>query len=191
MRRPRAPGVCCTGVEMHLLDHGVTRVQYCEDTSDWARSLALDCRLVVPGATQMTRREVFAEVGPLDEDLPRFEDWDWLLRYTQQGGGIAAVREPLARVFNRRGRLGDLVALSAERFAAKHAAVFAALSPADRADALGDLWLQVVGTYAFEGRFQAAVPYAWKAFALRPRRTLARLIAGAGAVMKGRLRRVR
>jgi len=178
------PDVSCTGVEIHLLDHGVVRVRHCEDQPDWARRLAMDCDLS-PGTTQMTRREAFERVGPLDENLPRFEDWDWLLRYTRSGS-IIPVREPLARVYNRRGRLGDVVALSAERFAEKHRTVLDALTPADRASALGDLWLQVVGTYAFEGRVMAALPYAWRAMKLRPALTAMRLSAGAAAVLRGR-----
>ena len=179
-----APDVSCTGAELHLLDHRVVRIQYCEDQADWARRLALDCDLW-PGTTQMTRRAAFERVGPLDETLPRFEDWDWLLRYTRSAR-ILSIREPLARVFNRRGRLGDVVAVSAERFAAKHRLVFEALSPADRAQALGDLWLQVVGTYAFEGRLAAALTYALRAAALRPAHTLQRLGRGAVAVVRGR-----
>ncbi|MBY0361669.1 MAG: glycosyltransferase [Phreatobacter sp.] len=179
------PDVSCTGVEMHLLDHGVVRTQTCEDQADWAQRLAMGCDLS-PGTTQMTRRAAFGRIGPLDESLPRFEDWDWLLRYTRSGA-IIAVQEPLARVYNRRGRLGDMVALSAKRFAAKHHAVHDALAPGDRASALGDLWLQVVGTYAFEGRPMAALPYAWRAARLRPALTAKRLCVGAAAVLKGRL----
>ena len=33
------------------------------------------------GSTLMARRAVFAEVGLLDPDLPRLEDWEWLMRY--------------------------------------------------------------------------------------------------------------
>ena len=29
----------------------------------------------------MARREVFEKVGDFDHKLPRYEDWDWLLRY--------------------------------------------------------------------------------------------------------------
>ena len=182
---PGAPGVSCTGVEIHLLDHGVTRIQPCEPTQDWARRLAMGCDLS-PGTTQMTRRELFERVGPFDEALPRFEDWDWLLRYTRTYP-VLAVREPLARVFNRRGRFGHVVAASAERFAAKHAATFASLKPADRAQALSDLWLQVVGTYAFEAKPFAALPYALKSARVKPLHTLQRLASGIAVVLRGRM----
>lgn len=184
---PAHAGVSCTGVEMHLLDHAITRLQPLEDCPDWARRLAMDCDLS-PGTTQLTRRAVFDAIGPLDETLPRFEDWDWLIRYTRSGS-IIAVREPLARVYNRRARLGEVVEHSVELLLAKHSDVFDTLAPADRRKAVGDIWLQAVGTYAFEGKLGALLRPAAAAFAQRPVHTLCRLAAGAGAVTRGRLAR--
>lgn len=184
---PTRAAVSCTGVEMHLLDHAVTRLQPLEDSPDWARRLAMDCDLS-PGTTQLTRRAVFDAIGPLDETLPRFEDWDWLIRYTRTGT-IVAVREPLARVYNRRARLGEIVERSAELLLAKHREVFDSLAPADRRKAVSDIWLQAVGTYAFEGRLGAILRPAAAAFAQRPVHTLGRLAAGAGVVARGRLAR--
>ncbi len=50
-----------------------------------ARDASLDallwgCPLGV-GSTLLARRWVFSEVGLLDPDLPRLEDWEWLMRY--------------------------------------------------------------------------------------------------------------
>jgi glycosyltransferase involved in cell wall biosynthesis len=39
---------------------------------------------VSPGATLLVRRSIWAEVGPLDPDYRRFEDWDWLMRYSRR-----------------------------------------------------------------------------------------------------------
>ena len=44
------------------------------DAMVWGCSLGL-------GSTLPARRRVFAEVGLLDPDLPRLEDWEWLMRY--------------------------------------------------------------------------------------------------------------
>ncbi len=153
---PAGQDVSCHGVHIHLLDHGVERDQPLEASADWFARLVRDCNLS-PGATQMTRREAFDRVGLLDETLPRFEDWDWLLRYTAAGGTICALRPPLAVVWNRRGRLGAQYELSARRFLAKHAALHASLPDATRRAAACDIWLQVAGTYAFEGRRGAAL----------------------------------
>jgi glycosyltransferase involved in cell wall biosynthesis len=173
MSSPGARPVSCTGAVIHLLDHGETRIKRLEDTPDWARRLAMDCDLS-PGSTQMAARAVFDEIGLLDETLPRFEDWDWLLRYTRSRA-ILAVSEPLADVYNRRGRLGDIVERSARLFQSKHQGVFDALAPADRRQALADLWLQAAGTYAFERRFACVLRPALQAARYRPFHTAARL----------------
>ena len=33
------------------------------------------------GSTLLVRRSVFAEIGSFDSNLPRLEDWEWLMRY--------------------------------------------------------------------------------------------------------------
>jgi glycosyltransferase involved in cell wall biosynthesis len=43
-------------------------------------ALVTGCPLGI-GSTLLARRQVFAEVGLLDPDLPRLEDWEWLMRY--------------------------------------------------------------------------------------------------------------
>ncbi len=179
--------VSCHGVLMHLLDHQVEREQPLENSEDWLLRLTLDCNLS-PGTTQLARRDVFARIGFLDETLPRFEDWDWLLRYAESGGRILALREPLAHVWNQRGRLGAQHELSARRFTAKHAALYAALPSRLRRQALCDIWLQVSGTYAFEGLLADAARAALygaiqRPFhcALRVTRHVASRITGIGA----------
>ena len=164
---PAETAVSCHGVYMHLLDHGIEREQPLAASVDWSLRLALGCDLS-PGATLLARREAFARIGPMDEALPRFEDWDWLLRYACAGGRVGALREPLAHVWNRRGRLGQQHELSARRFTLKHAALYAGLPAALRRQALCDIWLQVSGTYAFEGRYGGAGRTALRAATYRP-----------------------
>jgi glycosyltransferase involved in cell wall biosynthesis len=177
MSSPGAWPVSCTGAIIHLLDHGETRIKRLEGAPDWARRLAMNCDLS-PGSTQMTARAVFDDIGLLDETLPRFEDWDWLLRYTRRHA-ILALPEPLAHIYNRRGRLGDTVERSARLFKSKHQDVFDSLPPADRRQALADLWLQVAGTYAFERRFVSVLGPALRAARYRPFHTAERLALGA------------
>ena len=52
---------------------------------------------VSPGSTLMFERPVFDEIGPLDQQLGRLEDWDWLLRYAQHHR-LGFLAEPLARI---------------------------------------------------------------------------------------------
>jgi glycosyltransferase involved in cell wall biosynthesis len=51
-----------------------------------------------PGTTLLCRRAAFADVGPLDEELRRHEDWDWLLRLAGKGYRLLASARALARV---------------------------------------------------------------------------------------------
>lgn len=149
--QPAGTNVSCTGVVLHLIDRGIRRDYVLAECADWRRKITLGCD-ERPGTTLLARREVFEQVGPLDEALPRFEDWDWLLRYAAIGGQIVILPAPLANVYNIRGRLGHLTEQSALRLLAKHAALFSALSPADRRRSLCDLWLQIASTYALEAR---------------------------------------
>lgn len=159
--------VSCHGVRMHLLDHGIVRDQRLADSADWLVRLALDCNLS-PGTTQLATKQALERVGPLDEQLPRYEDWDWLLRFAASGGEVLALPDPLAEVFNRRGRLGAQHEISARRFLAKHAGLHARLPPALRRQAVCDAWLQVSGTYAFEGKRADALRVAALAARQRP-----------------------
>ena len=164
---PAGQDVSCHGVYIHLLDHGVERDQPLEPSADWFARLVRDCNLS-PGATLLARREAFGSTGLLDETLPRFEDWDWLLRYAAAGGTICALRQPLAVVWNQRGRLGEQHEISARRFLAKHSVLYAGLPAATRRAAVCDIWLQVAGTYAFQGRRGAAMAAALRGAQQRP-----------------------
>lgn len=44
-------------------------------------SLAWGCR-ISPGSTLLIRRQAFLDIGPFDTRLTRFEDWDWLMRFS-------------------------------------------------------------------------------------------------------------
>ena len=59
--------------------------------------LAAGCRLS-PGSTMMVSRRLVDLVGPFDEQLPRLEDWDWLLR-AAQFAEIRVLPEPLAHIY--------------------------------------------------------------------------------------------
>lgn len=77
-RAPDRLGALATGFVLHRVasDHRAERLP--APGSDWAAEL-LDGCFVSPGATLMARRACFERVGPFAEELPRFEDWDWLL----------------------------------------------------------------------------------------------------------------
>ncbi|MDR3440698.1 glycosyltransferase family A protein [Telmatospirillum sp.] len=67
---------------------------YCEELS--LGDLVWGC-YVSPGATLMVRREVWKEIGPLDPDYRRFEDWDWLMRFSRHHH-LGMLAQPLSCV---------------------------------------------------------------------------------------------
>ena len=91
------------------------------DPESWERSLHRECSFGF-GTTLVIHREVARRLGPFDPDLPRHEDWDWVLRAFEGGEQLAFVPEVLARVHCvDRPKLGRFIP-STERFLAKHAA---------------------------------------------------------------------
>ena len=59
-------------------------------------ALVWGCPLGV-GSTLLARRSVFAEIGAFDPDLPRLEDWEWLMRYLP-AHRLGVVADPLTIV---------------------------------------------------------------------------------------------
>lgn len=173
--QPADTCVSCTGVILHLLDRGIRREHRLEDSVDWCRRLTLGCD-ERPGSTLMARRDVFARVGLLDESLRRYEDWDWLLRYTSDGSRVLAISTPLAHIYNTRGRLARQSEQSAVQLLAKHNTLFSALDPTDRRRSLCDLWLQIATSYALEGQLGNAGRLALRALRRRPIYAVKRLV---------------
>ncbi|MGD9536746.1 MAG: glycosyltransferase family 2 protein [Alphaproteobacteria bacterium] len=72
-----------------------------------------------PGTTLVADRRIFRMVGEFDDKLPRFEDWDWLLRYSEHGP-IDVVPLPLARIHVGARPSPRLVDTSCRRMLEKH-----------------------------------------------------------------------
>jgi len=86
--------LCCTAFVMNrVVDRQVFYRELKETMADYT-SLLSGCTLS-PGSTLMMRREIIPESGFFDESLPRLEDWDFLLRYTEKWK-IGIITEPLA-----------------------------------------------------------------------------------------------
>ena len=75
--------------------------------------------VVSPGSTLVCERSVFNEIGLLDASLPRFEDWDWLLRYTRLHH-LGFLAKPLTRVNIGSAANADVVLRALERMRTKH-----------------------------------------------------------------------
>ncbi|MBT5374547.1 MAG: glycosyltransferase, partial [Rhodospirillaceae bacterium] len=90
-----------------------------EATADYT-SLLSGCTLS-PGSTLMMRRKIIPESGFFDESLPRLEDWDFLLRYTEKWK-IGILTEPLAWIHFYAWPAIDMVEQSLEIIEKKHLA---------------------------------------------------------------------
>jgi len=68
----------CTAFEVvsHYYPQGEVRSSQLVLTEE---DMQLGCR-VSPGSTLMAERSLFGDVGPINKNLSRLEDWDWLLR---------------------------------------------------------------------------------------------------------------
>jgi hypothetical protein len=71
------------------------------------------------GTTLVVNRKAFETVGYFDPSLPRYADWDWLLRYTRLYP-LTTISEPLAVVYRAPRPSAKVVAIAADRFLEKH-----------------------------------------------------------------------
>ena len=129
---PDRVGALVTGFILHRLATG-GRFERSPAADGTGLAALLDGCTVSPGSTLLARRACFERIGGFAEDLPRFEDWDWLLRLIerydldslpQMGavvhlGGFAArarVEEAAALLWQRqRDRIGRLGGAAAQR----------------------------------------------------------------------------
>jgi glycosyltransferase involved in cell wall biosynthesis len=81
-------------------------------------ALVWGCPLGV-GSTLLARRAVFAEIGAFDPDLPRLEDWEWLLRYLP-AHRLGVITDPLTIVHKASDPSRAQVFASLARIRARH-----------------------------------------------------------------------
>ncbi|MEQ1861186.1 MAG: glycosyltransferase family 2 protein [Chthoniobacteraceae bacterium] len=123
------------------------------DPTAWERSLHRECTFGF-GTTLVIRRDVAQQLGGFDPDLPRHEDWDWVLRAFVKGETLAFVPETLARVYCSAPPPLDSFITSTQRFLVKHTASFAKF---------GDKHRRRVVAYHYES--VASIAYEQRAFA--------------------------
>jgi glycosyltransferase involved in cell wall biosynthesis len=137
---------CCSGYR--LVDEQGNARDYLPQRPERKR-LFLGCDLS-PGTTLVAERAVFDEVGPYDESLPRYEDWDWLLR-CERDHELVVVPLTLAEVHFSPRRSAVGIEAAARTFLARYDAELAILGPLGRR-ARGLRWLEVARYYALERR---------------------------------------
>lgn len=81
--RPEPPAATCSGfvLRRHPSKSGVIRSP---KTARHGLDQLLDVCSVSPGSTLVVLRDVFADIGCFDENLARFEGWDFLLRLLER-----------------------------------------------------------------------------------------------------------
>lgn len=91
---PENVGGCITG--KFNIESGQTTQHIPQKRNSWRETLLYVCDLG-PGSTLMIARKVFGVVGFLDETLKRYEDWDWLVRFTR-AYDLCLIKKTLVRV---------------------------------------------------------------------------------------------
>jgi glycosyltransferase involved in cell wall biosynthesis len=88
----------------------------------WHRLLLMGCGLG-EGTTLLVSRKAFDQIGFFDSSLPRYADWDWLLRFTRQYP-MTVTPELLATVYRASRPSAAAVEKAASQFLEKHAREF-------------------------------------------------------------------
>ncbi len=115
---PDAPAAGVTGYVIRDYRTGEERIFVPSAGDATLAALVWGCPLGV-GSTLLARRAVFAEIGMFDADLPRLEDWEWLLRYLPVHG-LAVVSDPLTIVHKASDPSRAQVFASLARIRARH-----------------------------------------------------------------------
>lgn len=165
----QATGNDACGCEYWLVDAGAIEQVRLPAPASWAEDLHTQCRLG-NGTTLCARRACFEAIGPFDEGLRLYEDWDWLLRLVARFR-YGVVEEPLARVHVSGPRDPRLFATGAERFLQRHHAEFARLGRR-HADEVRSRHYEFVAANAFAQRqFALGCRYTVRSVAAAPTRS--------------------
>ena len=129
------------------------------------------------GSTLMIRADVARALGGFDPELPRHEDWDWVLRAVQAGETLQVLPETLARVFAIEPPRVQVFAQSTERFLAKYDAAFRAHGEAYRQQIVVQHFESIASMAYEQRRYLLGHRYLLKAFAAGSRRSRLALAA--------------
>ena len=108
-----------------------------------------------PGATALVPRAAFDRVGPFDEMMERLEDFDWYLRLSLAGGGIAVVPKVAATVHVGARASNARVARAVSQLRAKWLGPDSTLAPDIACNLRAALALELAASSWFAGRYTA------------------------------------
>jgi glycosyltransferase involved in cell wall biosynthesis len=133
----------------YLMDEfNIRRKETPSQPASWYKHLLMGCSLG-PGTTLVVSREAFERIGYYDPSLPRYTDWDWLLRYTKLYQ-LTTTLESLAIINRATQPKAKVVEAAARQFLEKHLPEFRHFGAYGKR-AIGKRYLEVAIYYYLEG----------------------------------------
>lgn len=159
-------GIVANVTGFYLFDeYNIKRKEIPSRPVSWYKHLIMGCGLG-PGTTLMVSREAFKKIGYYDASLPRYTDWDWLLRFTKRYP-LTITQEALALVYRGPQPHAKLVEAATKRFLDKHFQEFRLFGYYGKR-ALGKRYLEVAIYYFLEGNRTSGWVWLRKALSQSP-----------------------
>jgi len=148
----------CTGYYLHLVRLGMTVEKVPSRPRSWLEEFLVRGCDLTPGTTFVGTARCFERVGLFDEELPRLQDGDWLIRYAKHYQ-LGLIRKPMARVYSHDRPRGEKVEVSVVRFLQKRGRDLEQLGRYKKRKAQARLDLQVAEAYLREKRFDKGLKW--------------------------------
>jgi len=148
----------CTGYYLHLVRLGMTVEKVPSRPRSWLEEFLVRGCDLTPGTTFVGTARCFARVGLFDEELPRLQDGDWLIRYAKHYQ-LGLIRKPMARVYSHDRPRGEKVEVSVVRFLQKRGRDLEQLGRYKKRKAQARLDFQVAEAYLREKRFDKGLKW--------------------------------
>jgi glycosyltransferase involved in cell wall biosynthesis len=142
---------------------------------DWRRELH-SAESFHGACTPLIRREVLERVGPLDERLRVLEDWDWMLRFSQETS-IHVLQESLTVIHENNPSDPDHTIESTRLFLEKHYGEFLRYGKAHARASVSQHYENAARNLFRHDRSAAGCRYLWKALLSSPMRNPAMIAA--------------
>ncbi len=158
--------VCLTGYEMLMPDGQYKKMPFLNE-QEWARYFLKYIGLA-DGSVPMIRRSCFDRVGLQDTELTWYQNWDWLLRATNQDYKVGYIRERLSlkRKSQKRAPAG-IRETATLYFVKKHAGLFQRHGLYGRS-AISLRWYNLSIDYFYEKNWRKGTYYLFKALFTYP-----------------------
>jgi glycosyltransferase involved in cell wall biosynthesis len=132
-------------------------LQILHKPGSWIKELSKGCALS-PGSTLMARKYCFNDVGRFDENMPRHEDFDWLLRFVQKFD-LGVVQRPLATVYRSGQPSGEKIEEGNCILVERYRGLFYSLGRFRGSQAVGKRWLETSVHYFMFGNKRMGFSY--------------------------------